>query len=445
MISLLSTTQDIKQTEIGGNTMRFPMLEDVAQTQTRPLLFQGLNKKEMIEDNEIADGINLDTELLPAISPRKPMKLERTLAAPASFTIINGKQVYVDGTDFYYDGLVKGTVTAGLKTLLDFNGNVLIFPDKKYYDYIGETFGTFTAPDIDYATIHYNRVFGIKGSDIRASKVGDFKTWEDFSGTALDSWAADVYSPGDFTGITSYQDHVVFFKRDQMYELYGYIPSQFKIVESAKVGCIDNRSIAEIGGVLYFLSEAGVMTYSGGFPRAISDKLNATYTSGAAIGDGRKYYLNLNGEETFIFDTLMNTWMPYSKGNIIQFARFDNDIYPLDSLGNLNLLGEGLEPLEWEVITKDFDDGTFRKKSIKAIRLKVNLDLGSELEVYVKLDGRSWVLHKTIKQVDKFYTNKREIVTTIPLKRASNYQIKIVGRGKAIVYGEREFIVGSDK
>ena len=53
--------------------------------------------------------------------------------------------------------------------------------------------------------------------------------------------------------------------------------------------------------------------------------------------------------------------------------------------------------------------------------------------------------HKTIKQVDKFYSNKREVITTIPLKRASNYQIKLVGRGQAIVYGEREFIVGSDK
>lgn len=445
MISLLSIIHDIKQTEIGGNTMRFPMLEDVAQVQTRPLLFQGLNRREMIEDNELADGINLDTELLPAISPRQPMQLLRTLAAPESFTIINGKQVYVDGTNFLYDGVVKGTVTSGLKTMLDFNGNVLIFPDKKYYDYIDGVFGTFEAPDIDYATIHYNRVFGIKGNDIRASKVGDFKEWEDFSGTAMDSWAADVYSPGDFTGITSYQDHVVFFKRDQMYELYGYTPSQFKIVESAKVGCIDNRSIAEIGGILYFLSEAGVMTYSGGFPRPISEKLNAQYVSGAAIGDGRKYYLNLNGEETFIFDTVMNTWMPYARGHIIQFGRLENDIYSLDSLGNLNLLEKGIEPVEWEVITKDFDDGTFRKKSVKAIKLKVILELNSELEVYVKLDNRNWVLHKTIKQVDKFYSNKREVVTTIPLKRASNYQIKIVGRGKAIVYGEREFIVGSDK
>ena len=390
-------------------------------------------------------GNNLDTEMLPAISPRKPMKSIRKLTNPKSFAIVNNKQVYVDGTNFYYDGVSKGTVTAGLKTLLDFNGNVLIFPDKKYYDYIEGEFGTFEAPDIDYATIHYNRVFGVKGSDIRASKVGDFKEWEDFSGTAMDSWAADVYSPGDFTGVTSYQDHVVFFKRDQMYELYGYIPSQFKVVESAKVGCIDYRSITEIQGVLYFLSDSGVMTYSGGFPRPISDKLNEKYISGSAIGDGRKYYLSLNGENVYVFDTMFNTWMPYLRANIIGFGRLGDKTYALDSLGDLNVLEDGIEFVEWEVITKDFDDGTFRKKSIKNIKLKVILDEKTELKIYVKLDNRGWVLHKTIKQNDRFYSNKRESITTIPLKRASNYQIKIVGKGQAIVYGEREFVVGSDR
>ena len=59
-----------------------------------------------------------------------------------------------------------------------------------------------------------------------------------------------------------------------MYELYGYTPSQFKILESAKVGCIDDKSISEVGGVLLFLCQSpGIQTYSGGFPRTISEKV----------------------------------------------------------------------------------------------------------------------------------------------------------------------------
>ena len=360
--------------------------------------------------------------------------------------MIGDKQVYVDGTDFYFDGIKRGTVTSGEKSMVDFNGNVVIFPDKKYYDYIDNKFGTFTCPyEIEFTTVHYNRIFGIKGSDVYASKVGDFKIWDDYSGTEMDSWAADVYSPGDFTGITSYQDHVVFFKRDQMYELYGYTPSQFRILEAAKVGCVDNKSISEVGGMLFFMSEKGVQSYSGGFPRNISDKLNLNnVTSAAAIGDGRKYYVSIENE-VYIYDTWQNAWMPYMNTSIIDFGKSDNDIYALGANGNIYLLENGNEIVDWEAITKLFDDGTFRKKSVKAIRLKVQMDIDSEIYVYLRNDERDWVLHKTIKQYEKFYRSKRDILITLPIKRAETYQIKIVGKGNALVYGEREFIVGSDK
>ena len=182
--------------------MRLPYLEPIGNTQVKQLIFAGLNKKEMIDDKELSGGINLDSELVPAASPRKPINLLRTLVSPQAFCMINNKQVYVDGTNFYYDGVAKGTVALGNKSMVDFNGNIVIFPDLKYYDYIEGVFGTFICPyEIDFATVHYNRIFGIKGSNVYASKVGDFKVWDDYSGTAMDSWAADVYSPGDFTGI----------------------------------------------------------------------------------------------------------------------------------------------------------------------------------------------------------------------------------------------------
>ena len=230
-----------------------------------------------------------------------------------------------------------------------------------------------------------------------------------------------------------------------MYELYGYTPSQFRILEAAKVGCVDNKSISEVGGMLFFMSEKGVQSYSGGFPRNISDKLNLNnVTSAAAIGDGRKYYVSIENE-VYIYDTWQNAWMPYMNTSIIDFGKSDNDIYALGANGNIYLLENGNEIVDWEAITKLFDDGTFRKKSVKAIRLKVQMDIDSEIYVYLRNDERDWVLHKTIKQYEKFYRSKRDILITLPIKRAETYQIKIVGKGNALVYGEREFIVGSDK
>ena len=426
--------------------MKMPILENIENTFTQPLLFQGLNMKELIEDKEISFGINLDSELIPAIAPRKPMSILETRTAPHNFMMVEGKPMYVDSTNLVYNGVVRGRVTAGRKSIVDFNGFLVIFPDKKYYDYIDDEWGSFDCPyDIDFTTVYYNRIFGISGSDIYASKVGDFKTWDEYAGLETDSWAADVYSDGDFTGITSYQDHVIFFKRDQMWELYGYTPSQFKIMEASKMGCVDDRSISEVGGMLFFLSETGVQTYAGGFPREISERLNITnLEKGAAIGDGRKYYICID-KVVYTFDTWNGVWTPYADIDVVDFAKSDNEIYAMTTDGKVYHFEDGEEIVEWEAKTKKFDDGTFRKKSIKSVKLKVQMDVNAELFVYVSADERPFVLHKHIRQVDTFYRKSREVWATIPLKRASTYQIKIIGKGKSIVYGEREFVVGSEK
>lgn len=425
--------------------MKFSQLQEFPNTMNKALVFKGINKKEIIEDTELSDGTNLDSEMIPALSPRKPIKAIRKLSIPTYFGTVNGKHYYIDGTDFYYDGVKRGILTSGKKSIVDFNGNLVIFPDKKYYDYVEGIYGSFNSPDIDYATVHYNRIFGIKGSDVRASKVGDFKTWEEFGGTELDSWAADVYSPGNFTAITSYQDHVIFFKSDQMYELYGYTPSQFKIIESAKIGCIDNESIAEVQGILFFMSEKGVQTYSGGFPRNVSENLNLIYVNKASsIGDGRKYYVSVNGT-TYIFDTWQNAWYPYIDREFVCFSKTDNEIYGLSTDGNIYKLEDGVEIVKWSATTKLFDDGLFNKKSIKSIKLRARMDIGAELKVYVSLDEGDFKLRKYIKNTEMYHKKQRDIRVTIPISRASTYQIKFEGLGNTIVYGEKEIIVGSDR
>ena len=425
--------------------MRLPYIPQTQRIVRKPLLFSGVNKQPMIEDTELSDGKCLDTESLPAISPRKPLKTIVEITTATDLLIVNDKLVYVSGTSFFYDGVSKGTVTAGLKSMVDFNGKIVIFPDKKYYDYVADTFGVMTCPyDIDYATVHYNRIFGVKGNNIYASKLGEFDTWDDYSGTELDSWATDVAGHGDFTGITSYQDHVAFFKRDQMFELYGYTPSQFRVLEVNKVGCIDNRSIAEVAGTLLFVSEEGVQAYSGGVPRPISDKLNLSNLTSAIAGtDGRKYYLTV-GTKTYAYDTMMATWLPYMEELAIRYARGTNSLYFLTSTG-IYQIDEGTGSVEWEAISKEYDEGIFNKLSLKSIKLKLRLEASSQVEIFVRLDGKEWVQHKVIVEDTSVYKPFREVLTTIPMKRSTTYQIKLTGQGEALIWGEREYYIGSER
>ena len=103
--------------------------------------FGWLNHNLRARDGELWWMKNLSGREFPLLTPREPRGLLGTLEAPGG--IGAGDAVWwTDGTDFYYDGVRKGTVTAGEKIFAAMGSLVLIFPDKKYYDAAGDDFGS---------------------------------------------------------------------------------------------------------------------------------------------------------------------------------------------------------------------------------------------------------------------------------------------------------------
>jgi len=421
--------------------------------EVQPLQFSGLNKKEVINDDEISSGSNIGSDNLPKLSPRLPREdLGYTLTTPKDLFSAGGKLAWVDGTSFYYDGVSKGTVTATKKSMVDFNGHIVIFPDKKYYCYDSDniaydTFGTFTAPDLDYVTIHYNRVFGCKGDSIRGSKWGDFKEWEDFTGEQDDSWATDVVTKGDFTGIFTYQDHVIFFKSDYMTELYGAYPSQFSLIDVGRYGITDSRAVAEGNGYLLFVDKDGVKQYTGGIPKPVSDKLNEIYGSSALVSDGTRFYLFNNdgaNNKVYVMDLRTMTWLPEDTLNVVAFTDIARTVYALDTSGKIWKFNSGTSTdIEWSFTTKEFDMNSFFKKVVKKIKIKAKMDLGAILKVFVNKNGtgfepfNEFVYHSA--------DDYREIYCLIDLERSNRFQVRIDGIGKSIVSGMVEYSFRSDK
>jgi len=552
--------------------------------ETQPLQFKGLNKKEVIADNEISSGQNIGFEALPKISPRFPReKIGSTWPNPKDLFSAGGKLVHVDGTDFYYDGIRKGTVTATKKSMVDFNGHIVIFPDKKYYCYkIGNpdvgTFGSFetavvdggiigigngvqtdfrynsgqvlnnvyldevettdyteedgvitfgstpidggnigtgngintkftysytdvldavyldgvettaytdlngainfdtapgeyvavtvdylesdvgseivvtvdytsTTPDLDYVTTHYNRVFGCKGNTIRGSKWGDFKVWEDFSGEQDDSWATDVASEGDFTGIYTYQDHVIFFKSNYMAELYGAYPSQFELIDVGAFGLIDQRAVAEGSGYLFFVDKDGVKQYTGGIPKLMSDELNETYVKSALISDGTKFYLfNYNGtsNKIYVFDLRTMTWMPEDNLDIVAFTEIEKDVYAFDTSGDIWKFNSGSSSgIVWNFETKEFDMNTFYRKVVRKLKVSIKMDAGANISLRISKNGGTFKVLSSY--TNGSFSNYKEIYQLIDLDRVNRFKIKISGLGKSIVTGVFEYSFRSDK
>ena len=187
--------------------------------------------------------------------------------------------------------------------------------------YINDTFATLA---LDCGVVYNNRIVGVKGNDIRASALGDFKNFQEYADeagnpSATGAYATDVGSAGDFTGICAYNNILLLFKKDIVYEMYGSMP--YTISELCTTGCIDNDSIASVDGVLYWASPKGIVRYSGGVPQVISTQIDIDTSGICKAGtDGRKYYV-YDGKRTYVYDTYYQMWHIEDDKNVNMFCK----------------------------------------------------------------------------------------------------------------------------
>jgi hypothetical protein len=434
--------------------MELPDLMFNEKTKKPVFVFRGLNRNPLIADDEFSACFNISmSKYSPLISCRPPRETLYTLSSPQSLYVVGSNLVWVDGTDFKYNNVVKGTVTAGVKSMVDFNGKILIFPDKKYYDYGTNTFGNIGAgvypaagscPDIDYACVHMNRVFGVKNNTVYASAWGKYNDWTTFAGQSTDAWAKDVASEGgNFVGIIRYQNHPVIFKSEQMYEVYNNKPD-FVTQPGYKIGALSNRAIIEANKVLYFVGKEGVYAYRGGDPVLISENLFERYSDAVLGTDGRLLYVSLyNGTEwkLYVYDTFKPKWWQEDLLHVVQFAKIGEYAYALDSSGALYKFNSGSEIVNWSIETKDFTEEMFNKKNVDKIRIRVELDPGTSFNVYKKVNNRDYTLEKSYSA-----TGVQSFSVILKVQMADRNKIKLAGTGGFKLYAlQYEYTKGSDE
>lgn len=115
-----------------------------SKTKRYTINFSGINLGNGIEDGEFCDTFNLSTSGYPCLTQRASREIVSDLTSPTAL-YSNKKLCYVDGTDFYYDGVVKGQVTEGKKQFATIGANIVIFPDKVYYNETDDEFGNLEA------------------------------------------------------------------------------------------------------------------------------------------------------------------------------------------------------------------------------------------------------------------------------------------------------------
>ena len=236
-------------------------------------------------------------------------------------------------------------------------------------------------PSLKYATVHLSRVFGVDDDRVYASGYNNYANWnldtvDEYN--EANSWCSPSQSNtkagGNFTGITTFQNHVICFKHDFMHEIYN-TKNPFRLQDIYAEGAIDQRTIQDVDGKLIFVSEDDVKIYTGSNPRIIGYNLNmARYKYAVSGTDNRNYYLYCedgNGNNhLYVYDTYTELWSEQSIDvKVRSFAHNKNGMYMLTDNGYIYKMDTGTYSHNWSCETDLITNKTVDIKHIKKLQM----------------------------------------------------------------------------
>ncbi len=491
-----------KKKENALTYLQSPIPEGQKYYKSTKVSFSGLNKRHTIDTGMLSYEKNISTAEAPYLTPSpKPMLIADYVNGTDGGDFYNkiGKGnildiygfdgflivLYVaDGKTYvqyittegyvFAEGVLSETDTTSHRSIVQFNvydntndqGNVdilngtyvkklLVFPDKVSMDFdVERNYDTPTkitpaslgaVPTLKYATVHLSRVFGVDDSRVYASGFNDYANWNlDTADEYNESnaWCspaqANVKADSEFTGITTFQNHVICFKRNFMHEIYN-TKNPFRIQDIYAEGTIDNRTIQDVDGRLIFVSDDNVKIYTGSNPKIISYNLNVPKYNKAISGqDGRNYYLyvaNGNNKYFFVYDTLIDEWSERDAteyGEIMSFANNSHGAYMAAS--NRVYRIESFNYGKWSFETDLVTNQTVDIKHIKKLQMLGDFK-NCDLDIYALYDDEVFNAKTSHKLYSRTGLNGKHPIRIKPRMTAHyGFKLHFEGEGYAKLY-----------
>jgi hypothetical protein len=442
---------------------------------TKPVIItlaDGINQS--VESIEIADGqctdaINVDSFIYPTLQVRDGYVLHSTHTGYINrlFKFLgvlycgNGKGLY-RFTGSSWVAIFEYGDTNNFRlwdVAMFFDGSKLYFLNgaTQLTQYDGTTLTTLgSAPVFSaFLTTHANRFYVANRADNLLSYSGlrdaaDWTSTNKYTGTGkITVETSDGEKP---TGLVSYANHVILFKKYTLHELYGEDSTNFQMQNPYEVGCISDRTIVPTNQSLFWLASDGVYSYAGGAtPVKISDpiksyikSINQTYVDLCVAGtDGRFLYLtlvtgaNTSPNVTLKFDLQGGRWWPcsfvatsyYLDGQTLYIGTADGRIL---QLGGSTDAGT---PITWSIETKPFSEGDETvRKTINRLWVIADIEPSSTFNVAYAAgtEGGIWKVASTI-------TNGTGAIQSIRIPVIVNapqtwFRLKLYGTGKAKIH-----------
>lgn len=306
-------------------------------------------------------------------------------------------------------------------------------------------------PDMDFIIESSNRLWGCRYgvasngkvvNEIYASKLGDFKNWTCYMGTATDSYAVSLGTDGQFTGAITHLGYPLFFKDGFLHKIYGNYPANYQVQTTACRGVQkgSHNSLAIVNEVLYYKSRTGVCAYDGSLPAEISGNLgNINYSDAVAGSHGNKYYISMkdpSGEyHLFVYDVAKGMWHKEDNIQVDAFCSRDGELYFLDHADKIikTEFGSGApteDPVEWMAETGIIGATSPDKKYLSRMALRLQINIGTRISIYAQYDScGEWEHLCTLNG-----NNLRTFTVPIRPKRCDHLRLRIKGEGEAKIY-----------
>lgn len=313
-------------------------------------------------------------------------------------------------------------------------------------------------PEMDFMLEHENRLWGCRYgvaangqvvNEIYCSKLGDFKNWECYMGTSMDSYRASCGTDGPWTGAIVHLGYPLFFKEGFVHKVYGNFPSNFQIqstpLRGVQRGC--EGSLATVNETLYYKALSGIVAFDGSLPAEVSSFLGTEQYDCAVAGSVRnKYYVSMRNKDTgvyslFVYDTAKRMWHREDELQVTEFCHCRGDLYALTSGKILNLTAQDgdEEDFNWYVQTGEIGfhmpNGRYTKslpgsKYISRMTLRLLLTPGSKLTIKARYDFET--TYETLAEI----RGTRLEHTSIPVrpKRCDHMVLRLEGYGDVKVY-----------
>ena len=289
-------------------------------------------------------------------------------------------------------------------------------------------------------------------NEIRASKLGDYKNFDSFEGTAMDSYAVSVASDGRFTGAAAFGGYPMFFKENTIYKIRGTQPSNYQLIETTAPGVQNgsDKSIAVVGGILIYKGVCGIYSYDGTYPVDISKALgDVSYSDAAAGAIGGLYYISMKNPagkyDMFVYDTSRRMWMREDGTHVTQFCASGGELYALTG-GKIRRTQSDKDTdegaLHFWAETGILGRSTSPRKYVSALSVRMSLAAGASMRILIKYDScGDWESLCYIPAA-----TLRTFSVPVRPKRCDHFRLRFEGVGEGKIYSITKYTeAGSDE